>query len=645
MLNSILANKCPVINSEDYIGDENLVLDIYDIINAKRNNFAIINDDGVGKSSLLNYINFPDTKEKYLAEFNKKKTLIVKTDKTDPKSAVEFLETLRRCLKYEIKYNQYIIEDIKRECDEIFREYKDYSEENKIRDCLYDIFRFLYIKKIGTIFLIDDFDKMIKNIKEHQKMEMAQENYSFLRDVANDTSSFNVHFIVTSRIEIQKISYTVDVSGLPGIFTPKQIDLFGDREINIYIDKAFEKSGVVVLEDERKMLKKVSGGFPGLLRIACETLYQAKKEGKTISEEQMINDVIDESDLLETHWDCSTLEEKKLYKNIGLSEDIYVLSKHEEAEALRASIKRKILKEDKIFVSKAFQFYVNKKSIIEDEVNVTNDINTDTDYKELLEKHKKVTDAAIRVIERQEELNLMMFKKLESHINSDSTIHSYQDRALSKEEKEEYNEYVVKMAGDYFQDISLNIDHIDTLKNMSIKNIWNKLDNFNLTKIVQGEKLNSIYSKTKFDQSPVGISYTDVFENIIKTKAFPSMKKYISNKYPELKIRPNERANELLLKFHPDPMVGNFKHILMNYEKIIKEYYSTEVAGDKILRIYNEDFKTKLHNIHILRNRISHEKRTEADKVTVNDIRRLRENMFGGEVSCIEYLIRLSEIK
>ena len=45
-----IAAQTSIESSKDYIGREDLVYDIYDIITYKSNNIAIINDDGMGKT-------------------------------------------------------------------------------------------------------------------------------------------------------------------------------------------------------------------------------------------------------------------------------------------------------------------------------------------------------------------------------------------------------------------------------------------------------------------------------------------------------------------------------------------------------------------------------------------------------------------
>ena len=73
MNNSILCDKrYPIEQPDDFIGREEIIWQIKDkVFSGRRNCIAIIADDGMGKSSLINYIYFEETQKNLIDNYEK----------------------------------------------------------------------------------------------------------------------------------------------------------------------------------------------------------------------------------------------------------------------------------------------------------------------------------------------------------------------------------------------------------------------------------------------------------------------------------------------------------------------------------------------------------------------------------------------
>ncbi|MPN39322.1 hypothetical protein SDC9_186850 [bioreactor metagenome] len=100
-------------------------------------------------------------------------------------------------------------------------------------------------------------------------------------------------------------------------------------------------------------------------------------------------------------------------------------------------------------------------------------------------------------------------------------------------------------------------------------------------------------------------------------------------------------------------MIGDFKGIMNDYFFYVQKNFPNSLQFDPIITVYNLKFKTKLDEIHRIRNKCMHWEDTSEGqriKVEVADLDLLRKQMLDkdeklgkDDMSCIEYLLKLAE--
>lgn len=638
-----IAAQTSIESSKDYIGREDLVYDIYDIITYKSNNIAIINDDGMGKTSLLNFINLREIREdiKYLDEESRHKTLIVKTNNPKPKDALDFLVTLIKCLVDELRYNIYIDEEIKMKCGLILEKDDNYTNEVELKTRLYDVFRLLFNEGVGVIYLMDDFDKMVNNFRDTEK-NAASDNFSFLRDLANNPSLYRVNYIVTSRVPIEDISYSVDVSGLPGIFTQIYMDPLTDSEIEDYASRYFESSRMLILRDEHKMVKEISGGLPGVLNYVCFHLFNSKVEGSDITYDKLLELTVDSSRaIFESQWKACSLNEKVLLRYWSGGDEQDDTPEQFFEEITRKLIRRKIFNKDLEFKCSAFKKYISSRAKIDEENKEVEEINEKT-----LEPNQEDGDLKGDLIEAYKKIAELQREKINNLINElekDENVQSYQEKITTDEEKINYNNYVLDMVNAYFDKGSNNINDFPYLADKSIAKYWDSLDVTLKDDLVAAEKLYAGYINTENDQSPVGTSYCNTIEGLIKTQVYSNIKIFILDKYPNFEIRYNKK--DIMLETINEPMIGQFRTILDRYKRQSESDLRGNASSDPLIMLYTPRIIKKFEDFNSIRNRVSHGNTDEEGKVTKHEINKLKRLVYEGGESLFEILIKMSEIK
>ncbi|MDD4835359.1 MAG: ATP-binding protein, partial [Lutispora sp.] len=156
----------PPLNEVSFKGRGEIIKRIYDRVNAQ-DSVSIVGYDGMGKSSLMNYI---------IADFHDSNTLMVEIFDSEPTDALVFYQTLFESLEREVKENNNIDINIKYELKEKFFRYENFQDIPLLRKTLNDAFRSLTRHGIYTVLVIDDFDRMTKCINEGKK-EDAIENF------------------------------------------------------------------------------------------------------------------------------------------------------------------------------------------------------------------------------------------------------------------------------------------------------------------------------------------------------------------------------------------------------------------------------------------------------------------------------------
>ncbi|HCJ56434.1 MAG TPA: hypothetical protein DHV55_02915, partial [Clostridiaceae bacterium] len=342
----------------ELIGRGEIIKRIYDRVNAQ-DSVSIVGYDGMGKSSLLNYI---------ISYFDKSDTLMVEIFDSEPADTLAFYQTLFESLEREVEESNNIDINIKYELKEKFFKYENFQEVPILRKTLNDAFYRLRRNGIYTVLVIDDFDRMTKCINEGKK-EDAIENFKYLRNLANN-NRIKVRYIVTSKKSIEAISDECKVSGLPGIFNnPIKLELLEDIDIKKYILRCISQYQYRISSYEDMLIMRAGGRVPGILKPAVEILLDYKHSKKELNKEteaEFMEKAAESCDyIFQSYWKSITYEEQRLLKHIACGEDIFDIKESLLEVARSSSLDMKLLNEDYTFVSEAFMYYVKNAEVVQ----------------------------------------------------------------------------------------------------------------------------------------------------------------------------------------------------------------------------------------------------------------------------------------
>ena len=622
----------PPLNEVSFKGRGEIIKRIYDRVNAQ-DSVSIVGYDGMGKSSLMNYI---------IADFHNSNTLMVEIFDSEPTDALVFYQTLFESLEREVKENNNIDINIKYELKEKFFRYENFQEIPLLRKALNDAFRSLTRHGIYTVLVIDDFDRMTKCINEGKK-EDAIENFKYLRNLANN-NRIKVRYIVTSKKSIEAISEECTVSGLPGIFNnPIKLELLEDIDIKKYILRNISEYQYKISNYEDLLITRVGGRVPGILKPAVEILMDYKHANIELdkeSEAEYISKVKERCEhIFQSYWKSITYEEQRLLKHIACGEDISDLKESLQEVARSSSLDMKLLNEDGTFVSEAFMYYVTKAAVIQKD---------NQDIEAIIDNYKISNNIMRASLEELWKSYDNAKKVMLDNLSSDKKISS-----MEFEEREDYNQYISNNFKEQFEKYGLDMEQCQLLDGLSVQSVWSKLDTDIRKQIVQAELLSHVYRDTGFDQSPSCNPYCTAFEAIIKRTVQKPLLSAIQYLRPDFEIRKpgkhNKTEDDMLNKM----MIGDFKTILNNYFFYVQKNFPNTMQFDPIITVYNLKFKNKLEEIHKIRNKCMHWEDTSLGqriKVEVADLDLLRKQMLDkdgklgkDDMSCIEYLLKLAE--
>lgn len=622
---------------EDFIGREEILWKIKDkIFSGNRNSIAIIADDGMGKSSLINYIYLEETQKKLIDDYEK--NLLVLINNAEPTSFEDFFFMLHEAIHDNIQLSSFLSDEIKKESEEIFSGEKGVLTAKSIfelKNLLNRLLYFLYKNNITTTIIIDDIDKMTKAIGDRdttaKKRQIAKESFKYLTSKANDIRKCDIRYIITSKKPLKSISKECYESGFPGIFENETLELFSDEEIDIYISK----SNMDPAKDRHDIVRKTSGGFPGLLRSACKVMAEFEEKGEKITdEEEYLRRVVSDAvSILESQWNVSSFREKKMYKAIADGENVKL--NHDWNTELETGMERKILNEDGKFRAKAFYYYVKNIALLDEESEEA----LQEQNKILAESHKIKEDAINmhkKTLNMLYEQNKQLFSKF---IAEDTRIKKYNNEILNRESKKEYNEYVKDVFQKY---MSVNISQtetIGTLENRISPSVWTVIGKEHQRLIVEAELLFNVYRETDNDQSPVGVLYGKVLESLINKIVFPKLKSIPLIRNSDIILTKDGETRRLVE--WDSIYIGNLRYVMNQCRYRFEQDYTLR---NKFREIYTFDFQNKLENIRLIRNKCDHEKKEPTDKVTPDDIEVMRNALFGirkEDTGIIEAVVKL----
>jgi len=271
----------------------------------------------------------------------------------------------------------------------------------------------------------------------------------------------------------------------------------------------------------------------------------------------------------------------------------------------------------------AFCYYVKNIVVLDDE-NKEDQLRKLND---LLAESNKLKDDAIDAYKKSLGLMYEQNKQLFSnYIAEDARIKKYNSGVLSRESKKEYNEYVKEIFRKYMAANIAETGLISTLEDRISLNVWEEIGTEHQRLAVEAELLFNVYRETDNDQSPVGVLYGKLLESLINKMAFSKIKSIGMIRNSNIMLIKDGESRHLV--DWDSIYIGNLKYVMNQCRKVFER---DRVYSTRFNRIYTFNFREKLENIRLLRNKCDHERNEPGEKVTPEDIEVMRDALFGAE--------------
>lgn len=633
----------PIDDYLDFIGRESIVKTIYEkVINGQQTSLPIVCMDGMGKTSLINYILSEHVLEALMEK--KTETLLVRLSDTEPTNAMDFFYTVLNSTRRALTSNKHIHERVKDEFRGIYSRNNNSINLSELKDIIYEAFNMLTENHICTIIIIDDFERMTKclaeNVATPEKKQEAIANFGLLRVLINTT--YKARILATSKKSITAISNECSVSGLPNAFaSATPLELFNNDEIVSYLINTGLKPEENSLEE--KFILNASGRVPAILRSTCAVLRDSKKDGYILDEKnysEFVGMVVKHCEpLFDSYWRSISYEAQRYLKHLAIDEGITDIKKSFISVARNSLIEMKLINENgRDFLSEAFRYYAAKAPVINKEAKTPvqaeeKAADMEEAYKEFMQK--AIDEAMVKVSQNIEKLGA-----------------KFQAAGESKDPKE-----LIKEALTLPGDTDINSIY-PTLKGRSVSKVWGKLDEDARRKLILAERYKESFYDADIDQADTCVKYGKIFEGIIKRLVMPVVAQKISEYHIAYKFRKKDGSLVAVDKIPKPITIGTLEYLLGTYVNYASAQDRAKSANNNdIIRIYG-GFKNKLQDILSIRNMSSHDEEeseplvnngnTKAEKVSTVHLDLMVDQMLGKDekdISGIEYLLMLSEMK
>ncbi len=299
---------------QGFVGRESEIRIAFDVI-AKRSHLAIYGSPGIGKSSLLNCLTFPEVWQLRREDYTKALIVYLNCSDINPFTPSAFWREVLSLLRDEAEDN----DDFKAVIDEVLK--GDTIEKRDIRRILREIGQ--QDKDKFLLLLIDDYDSALHPNDEYTEVEML----TFLsesRNLAVDRKvSRHLCTIVTTFRRLNELGPTLPPSGSPWynhyLFQP--LKPFSKAEVNSLFFRSDEKLFIPISPTLQEGILAITDGYPALLQNAGYLLYDMMpQDGKKLDVEAFIRGFQSRTEpLFAEIWASSTNIEQLLLIMIALS--------------------------------------------------------------------------------------------------------------------------------------------------------------------------------------------------------------------------------------------------------------------------------------------------------------------------------------
>jgi serine/threonine-protein kinase len=254
-------NRVAIKDPAQFFGRSREVSKIFSRLTASRpQSISVVGDRRIGKSSLLNYVNHPQVRARYLDQTDAYVFAFIDLQQKRRITPPEFFKELFELLAKEMG-------------DESL------TTEAPTFDAVRALLERFRRRSRKLIVLMDEFDAITTN------RAFDLEFYSFLRSIANN---YDVAYVTSSARDLQELCHTQLIADSPffNIFTNVFLRAFTRKEATELIARPSAEAGVP-LEGYARRIMEIAGYFPYFLQIACSAYfdYLEDNDGKLNREE------------------------------------------------------------------------------------------------------------------------------------------------------------------------------------------------------------------------------------------------------------------------------------------------------------------------------------------------------------------------
>jgi len=330
----------PVTKPTYFYGQRNDIQRVFARIGATRpQSISILGEKAMGKTSLLNTLTNPETKEELLSEPDLFLFGHIHLRERDDWEPELFFRALTDALRVT---------------------HRDLPSASK-----YDEFRALIqhldSDGLSLVAFLDDFDVIT------QSQAFPLTFFSFLRSMAN---TYNVGYVTSSSESLQRLCVSKDVEESPffNIFTNVSLKPLMEDAVRQWVIERSSPSGVS-LNSEAEWVYAQVGGFPELVRMLCALIWERKNNKGKLSNSDLVEIETafqeQERDVLNAIWGSLSPREQALCAHLLTSQELDRPQMHFVRELTRRGYLWKSEEGDYMLFGKVFEQLVANKTGVE----------------------------------------------------------------------------------------------------------------------------------------------------------------------------------------------------------------------------------------------------------------------------------------
>jgi serine/threonine-protein kinase len=269
MANNPYLNRVAIKDPGQFFGRAREVAKIFSRIGASRpQSISVVGERRIGKSSLLYYINNPDTRGRFLDRPEAYAFAFIDLQQKRRLTLNEFFKELFTLLAKETGD-------------------RSLMKLEPAFDSLRDVLEGFRRDSRKLVVLFDEFDAITAN------RAFDLEFYSFLRSVANN---YDVAYVTSSARDLQELCHTQLIADSPffNIFTNVFLRAFTRKETMELITRPSAEAGLS-LEGYARRITEIGGYFPYFLQIACSAYFDHLSENSKLVREEVDATFLDEA--------------------------------------------------------------------------------------------------------------------------------------------------------------------------------------------------------------------------------------------------------------------------------------------------------------------------------------------------------------